>query len=151
MNPPVFTRNPGTCWAHHHLSSVKPSQPPPFCPQQLQMPWQSHRLAELTGRSMRVVGWYHSHPHITVWPSHVGKCYSGKRWLTKRWVLTLSQHTDQGYPEQDLNCVRLLCCGSCIMTLILGLLKRLVKHSTHFACLRKSRSLRAWHLRAENQ
>ncbi|KAI5236175.1 Lys-63-Specific Deubiquitinase Brcc36 [Manis pentadactyla] len=20
---------------------------------------------------MRVVGWYHSHPHITVWPSHV--------------------------------------------------------------------------------
>lgn len=22
---------------------------------------------------MRVVGWYHSHPHITVWPSHVGK------------------------------------------------------------------------------
>ncbi|KAB0338959.1 hypothetical protein FD755_025095 [Muntiacus reevesi] len=33
----------------------------------------THRLAELTGRPMRVVGWYHSHPHITVWPSHVGK------------------------------------------------------------------------------
>eukprot|EP00069_Balaena_mysticetus_P005242 bmy_17930T0 len=31
----------------------------------------THRLAELTGRPMRVVGWYHSHPHITVWPSHV--------------------------------------------------------------------------------
>uniref|UniRef100_A0A4W3GVS0 BRCA1/BRCA2-containing complex subunit 3 n=1 Tax=Callorhinchus milii TaxID=7868 RepID=A0A4W3GVS0_CALMI len=31
----------------------------------------SHRLAEMTGRPMRVVGWYHSHPHITVWPSHV--------------------------------------------------------------------------------
>ncbi|KAF6090103.1 BRCA1/BRCA2-containing complex subunit 3 [Phyllostomus discolor] len=31
----------------------------------------AHRLAELTGRPMRVVGWYHSHPHITVWPSHV--------------------------------------------------------------------------------
>ncbi|KAK2545331.1 Brcc3 [Columba livia] len=28
-------------------------------------------LAEMTGRPMRVVGWYHSHPHITVWPSHV--------------------------------------------------------------------------------
>ncbi|KAG6924392.1 BRCA1/BRCA2-containing complex subunit 3 [Chelydra serpentina] len=28
-------------------------------------------LAEITGRPMRVVGWYHSHPHITVWPSHV--------------------------------------------------------------------------------
>ncbi|NXW75301.1 BRCC3 deubiquitinase, partial [Hirundo rustica] len=29
------------------------------------------QLAEMTGRPMRVVGWYHSHPHITVWPSHV--------------------------------------------------------------------------------
>ncbi|KAM9327138.1 lys-63-specific deubiquitinase BRCC36 [Gastrophryne carolinensis] len=28
-------------------------------------------LTEITGRPMRVVGWYHSHPHITVWPSHV--------------------------------------------------------------------------------
>lgn len=26
---------------------------------------------------MRVVGWYHSHPHITVWPSHVGKSSPG--------------------------------------------------------------------------
>ncbi|XP_019483179.1 PREDICTED: lys-63-specific deubiquitinase BRCC36 isoform X2 [Hipposideros armiger] len=34
-------------------------------------PQQRRRLAELTGRPMRVVGWYHSHPHITVWPSHV--------------------------------------------------------------------------------
>ncbi|KAG7484715.1 hypothetical protein MATL_G00053220 [Megalops atlanticus] len=25
----------------------------------------------LLWRPMRVVGWYHSHPHITVWPSHV--------------------------------------------------------------------------------
>ncbi|NXX69761.1 BRCC3 deubiquitinase, partial [Spizella passerina] len=31
----------------------------------------SRRLAKMTGRPMRVVGWYHSHPHITVWPSHV--------------------------------------------------------------------------------
>uniref|UniRef100_A0A8C4T5H2 BRCA1/BRCA2-containing complex subunit 3 n=1 Tax=Erpetoichthys calabaricus TaxID=27687 RepID=A0A8C4T5H2_ERPCA len=31
----------------------------------------SQMLAEMTGRPMRVVGWYHSHPHITVWPSHV--------------------------------------------------------------------------------
>uniref|UniRef100_A0A8C7KMH0 BRCA1/BRCA2-containing complex subunit 3 n=1 Tax=Oncorhynchus kisutch TaxID=8019 RepID=A0A8C7KMH0_ONCKI len=30
-----------------------------------------YRLADMTGRPMRVVGWYHSHPHITVWPSHV--------------------------------------------------------------------------------
>uniref|UniRef100_A0A8B9L5B6 BRCA1/BRCA2-containing complex subunit 3 n=1 Tax=Astyanax mexicanus TaxID=7994 RepID=A0A8B9L5B6_ASTMX len=32
---------------------------------------EKHRLAEMTGRPVRVVGWYHSHPHITVWPSHV--------------------------------------------------------------------------------
>ncbi|KAL1774736.1 lys-63-specific deubiquitinase BRCC36 isoform X2 [Sigmodon hispidus] len=31
----------------------------------------AERSAEQTGRPMRVVGWYHSHPHITVWPSHV--------------------------------------------------------------------------------
>uniref|UniRef100_A0A2K5M0I5 MPN domain-containing protein n=1 Tax=Cercocebus atys TaxID=9531 RepID=A0A2K5M0I5_CERAT len=31
----------------------------------------SARVAELTGRPIRVAGWYHSHPHITVWPSHV--------------------------------------------------------------------------------
>ena len=30
-------------------------------------------LARELQRPMRVVGWYHSHPHITVWPSHVGK------------------------------------------------------------------------------
>ncbi|KAM4860250.1 lys-63-specific deubiquitinase BRCC36-like [Thomomys bottae] len=32
---------------------------------------ETERLAELTGCPLRVVGWYHSHPHITVWPSHV--------------------------------------------------------------------------------
>uniref|UniRef100_H0XY57 Lys-63-specific deubiquitinase n=1 Tax=Otolemur garnettii TaxID=30611 RepID=H0XY57_OTOGA len=32
---------------------------------------EAERLAKLTGRPLRVVGWYHSHPHITVWPSHV--------------------------------------------------------------------------------
>ncbi|XP_018318403.1 lys-63-specific deubiquitinase BRCC36 [Agrilus planipennis] len=28
-------------------------------------------LAQELKRPMRVLGWYHSHPHITVWPSHV--------------------------------------------------------------------------------
>ncbi|XP_002740113.1 lys-63-specific deubiquitinase BRCC36-like [Saccoglossus kowalevskii] len=32
---------------------------------------EAERLAELFERPLRVVGWYHSHPHITVWPSHV--------------------------------------------------------------------------------
>ncbi|XP_066266432.1 lys-63-specific deubiquitinase BRCC36-like [Branchiostoma lanceolatum] len=32
---------------------------------------EAERLAVQLNRPMRVVGWYHSHPHITVWPSHV--------------------------------------------------------------------------------
>ncbi|XP_060082384.1 lys-63-specific deubiquitinase BRCC36-like [Ylistrum balloti] len=28
-------------------------------------------LAKELKRPLRVLGWYHSHPHITVWPSHV--------------------------------------------------------------------------------
>ncbi|XP_023209382.1 lys-63-specific deubiquitinase BRCC36-like [Centruroides sculpturatus] len=32
---------------------------------------QAERLAQALRRPMRVLGWYHSHPHITVWPSHV--------------------------------------------------------------------------------
>lgn len=31
----------------------------------------AENMAEKTGRPLRIVGWYHSHPHITVWPSHV--------------------------------------------------------------------------------
>ncbi|NXK00199.1 BRCC3 deubiquitinase, partial [Corythaixoides concolor] len=31
----------------------------------------SRDSSKLARRPMRVVGWYHSHPHITVWPSHV--------------------------------------------------------------------------------
>ncbi|XP_023024363.1 lys-63-specific deubiquitinase BRCC36 [Leptinotarsa decemlineata] len=29
------------------------------------------QLSKKLDRPMRVLGWYHSHPHITVWPSHV--------------------------------------------------------------------------------
>lgn len=32
---------------------------------------EAERLAVEVDRPMRVLGWYHSHPHITVWPSHV--------------------------------------------------------------------------------
>lgn len=30
------------------------------------------QLSEREGRPIQIVGWYHSHPHITVRPSHVG-------------------------------------------------------------------------------
>ncbi|XP_041001074.1 lys-63-specific deubiquitinase BRCC36-like isoform X3 [Juglans microcarpa x Juglans regia] len=32
---------------------------------------QAERMTTFTGRITRVIGWYHSHPHITVLPSHV--------------------------------------------------------------------------------
>eukprot|EP00043_Microstomoeca_roanoka_P005175 m.54092 g.54092 ORF g.54092 m.54092 type:complete len:277 (+) comp12844_c0_seq1:118-948(+) len=32
---------------------------------------EAERLSAETGRELTVLGWYHSHPHITVWPSHV--------------------------------------------------------------------------------
>lgn len=32
---------------------------------------QAERMTLSTGRTTRVIGWYHSHPHITVLPSHV--------------------------------------------------------------------------------
>ena len=35
----------------------------------------AEKLADQLDHPMRVIGWYHSHPHITVWPSHVGKLY----------------------------------------------------------------------------
>lgn len=33
---------------------------------------EAEALGEKMRRPVQVVGWYHSHPHITVWPSHVG-------------------------------------------------------------------------------
>lgn len=33
----------------------------------------AEQLAKELEKPMQVLGWYHSHPHITVWPSHVGK------------------------------------------------------------------------------
>lgn len=36
---------------------------------------EAEALAGKLGRPIQVAGWYHSHPHITVWPSHVGKVH----------------------------------------------------------------------------
>jgi len=32
---------------------------------------EAEKYSELIGKTTRVIGWYHSHPHITVHPSHV--------------------------------------------------------------------------------
>jgi len=32
---------------------------------------QAENYGQMLKRPIRVVGWYHSHPHITVWPSHI--------------------------------------------------------------------------------
>lgn len=33
----------------------------------------AEKLSQKSNKEIRVLGWFHSHPHITVWPSHVGK------------------------------------------------------------------------------
>ncbi|CAN0245309.1 unnamed protein product [Lampetra planeri] len=47
------------------------SSPPPRPLAPLHLFPLAQPLAVQSGKPMRVVGWYHSHPHITVWPSHV--------------------------------------------------------------------------------
>ena len=34
---------------------------------------EADRLSEELQRPVHVLGWYHSHPHITVYPSHLGQ------------------------------------------------------------------------------
>lgn len=34
---------------------------------------EAEKLSIELGKPIRVLGWYHSHPHITVQPSHVGR------------------------------------------------------------------------------
>lgn len=40
--------------------------------QQCEAATEAEKLADKLGLPVRVLGWYHSHPHITVCPSHVG-------------------------------------------------------------------------------
>lgn len=40
--------------------------------QLLKATMEAERLTRESEQTVRVVGWYHSHPHITVFPSHVG-------------------------------------------------------------------------------
>lgn len=41
----------------------------------------AEHISSITGMPTRVVGWYHSHPHITVLPSHVDV----NTQVTRRW------------------------------------------------------------------
>lgn len=53
--------------------SVKESDRVEISPEQLcEGTEYAEQLTRKLNRPMRVLGWYHSHPHITVWPSHVG-------------------------------------------------------------------------------
>jgi hypothetical protein len=38
-------------------------------------------MSKTIGKTTRVIGWYHSHPHITVLPSHVGKLTYLKKYI----------------------------------------------------------------------
>lgn len=54
--------------------SVKESDRVEISPEQLcEGAEYAEELSKRLNRPMRILGWYHSHPHITVWPSHVGE------------------------------------------------------------------------------
>uniref|UniRef100_A0A2K5CZA7 BRCA1/BRCA2-containing complex subunit 3 n=1 Tax=Aotus nancymaae TaxID=37293 RepID=A0A2K5CZA7_AOTNA len=72
-------------------------------PEQLSAASTEAEISLLVNRSrpMRVVGWYHSHPHITVWPSHVGKYYGVAMLITGRVLYTCFQSIQ----AQKKNCL----------------------------------------------
>ncbi|KAG8326082.1 BRCA1 BRCA2-containing complex, subunit 3 [Homalodisca vitripennis] len=35
----------------------------------------AEKLSQQLKKEVTVIGWFHSHPHITVWPSHVGEAF----------------------------------------------------------------------------
>jgi BRCA1/BRCA2-containing complex subunit 3 len=44
-------------------------------------------MAARYNQPLRVIGWYHSHPHITVWPSHVDlRTQASYQLLDRGWI-----------------------------------------------------------------
>ena len=54
-----------------HRSDKQPDRVEISAPQLCIATAYADKLSVGLGESVRVIGWYHSHPHITVWPSHV--------------------------------------------------------------------------------
>ncbi|ESO07696.1 hypothetical protein HELRODRAFT_150937, partial [Helobdella robusta] len=83
----------------------------------------AEHLSEKLNKPMRIVGWYHSHPHITVWPSNVdlktqasyqlmddrfvGLIFSvfnqDKSNRTSRWKVLIFYFTSTQYERVDVN------------------------------------------------
>lgn len=55
-----------------HRSDKQPDRVEISAEQLCEAAMYAEQLEQQLNRPMRVLGWYHSHPHITVWPSHVG-------------------------------------------------------------------------------
>uniref|UniRef100_A0A2K5CZ76 BRCA1/BRCA2-containing complex subunit 3 n=1 Tax=Aotus nancymaae TaxID=37293 RepID=A0A2K5CZ76_AOTNA len=74
-------------------------------PEQLSAASTEAEISLLVNRSrpMRVVGWYHSHPHITVWPSHVGKYYGVAMLITGRVLYTCFQSIQAQKSSESLH------------------------------------------------
>nr|AEE63380.1 unknown [Dendroctonus ponderosae] len=60
-------------------------------------------------RPMRVVGWYHSHPHITVWPSHVDIGTQATYQMMDSLFVGVIFSVYQGDPRIRTNQVQLTC------------------------------------------
>lgn len=74
-------RETSTCYVYgicHLERSDKRGDRVEISPEQLSLAaMEAEKIAEETGRPTSVVGWYHSHPHMTCRPSHVDLRYQG--------------------------------------------------------------------------
>lgn len=73
----------------------------------------AEQLAKTLNRTMRVVGWYHSHPHITVWPSHVDIRTQAAYQMMDPLFVGLIFSVYQSDPRMRNNQVQLTCFQSC--------------------------------------
>lgn len=73
----------------------------------------AEQLAATLKRPMRVVGWYHSHPHITVWPSHVDIRTQSTYQMMDPLFVGLIFSVYQSDPRVRSNLVQLTCFQAC--------------------------------------
>ncbi|CAG9766707.1 unnamed protein product [Ceutorhynchus assimilis] len=69
----------------------------------------AENLAATLGRPMRVIGWYHSHPHITVWPSHVDIRTQATYQMMDKFFVGLIFSVFQSDPRTRNNQIQLTC------------------------------------------
>lgn len=79
-------------------------------------------FSRVTGSNLNVIGWYHSHPHITVWPSNVGKYNNIASKEIYLFIFFLSLKIDTFIFQR------------CILVIVNSLCHKLVMHGNNILC-----------------